>query len=76
MESIIIQPRDKKELQFFIELAKRLGVKIRTYEELEDESLLKNMEKNKLAGKVDKSKVIDTLYNILNEDKPAYNNEG
>ena len=72
MESIIIQPKDKKELQFFLELAKRLGVKIRTFEELEDESLLKNMEKNRQSGKIDKNEIIDTLNNIINEDNPEY----
>ena len=75
METLIIKPRDKAELNFFIELAKRLGVKTKTYEEIQDEQLLKAMEENRKTPKTEKEKVINTLHNILNEDQPPYENE-
>ncbi len=76
MDTLIIKPRDKAELNFFLELAKRLGVSIKTYDEIQDEQLLKAMEENKETSKTDRKKVMDTLHNILNEDNPPYKNEG
>lgn len=76
METIIIQPKDKEELNFFLELAKRLGVKTKTYDELQDEQLFTAMVKNKETGKTDRKKIMDTLHNILNEDQSPYKNEG
>ena len=75
METLIIKPRDKAELNFFLELAKRLGVKTKTYGEIQDEQLLKAMEENRGTSKTDRKRVIDTLHNILNEDQPPYENE-
>ncbi len=74
METIIIRPKDKAELNFFLELAKRLGVNITTFEELQDELLLKLMEENRKTGKTDRKKVMDSLHNILNEGQPPYKN--
>ena len=76
METLIIKPRDRDELNFFLELAKRLGVKTKTYEEIQDEQLLKVMGENKKTPTIERQKVISTLHNILNEDQPPYNNEG
>ncbi len=75
METIIIQPKDKAELKFFLELAKRLGTKYKTFDELQDQQLLYAMEENLKTEKTTKSSVIKTLHNILNEDQPPYNNE-
>jgi hypothetical protein len=72
METIIIHPKDKAELKFFLELAKRLGTTIKTFDEWQDEQLLKDMEENIKTGKADKSKVLSTLHNILNEDQATY----
>ncbi len=72
METIILKPKDKDELHFFIELAKRLGVKIQTLEDLLDEQLLKSMEENRETPKTSKQSVLNTIQNILNEDKASY----
>ncbi len=72
METIIINPRDKDELNFFLDLAKRLGVSAKTYEDIQDEQLLKVMEINRKTPKTDKQKVLDTLNNILNEKQEDY----
>jgi len=76
MEKIIIQPKDKAELNFFLEPAKRPGVTIKTYDEVQDENLLIDMEENRKTEKTNKKKVMDTLLNILNEDRAHYENEG
>jgi hypothetical protein len=72
MEAIIIKPKDKSELNFFLELAKRLGVSAKTYEEMQDEQLLKAMEINRKTSKTDKKKVLETLNNIMNEKQQDY----
>jgi molybdenum cofactor biosynthesis enzyme MoaA len=72
METIILKPRDKDELNFFLELAKRLGVRAQTIEEMQDEQLLKAMEENRKTPKTTKKSVLDTIQNILNEDKAPY----
>lgn len=72
MEAIIIKPKDKNELDFFLELAKRLGVSAKTYDEMQDEQLLKAMEINRKTPKTDKKKVVETLNNILNEKQQDY----
>jgi len=72
MDTIIISPRDKEERNFFLELARRMGVKARTFEDLQDEQLLEAMEKNKNTPITDKENVLDTLQSILNEDKEDY----
>ena len=72
METIILKPRDKDELNFFLELAKRLGVRAQTIEEMQDEQLLKAMEENRKTPKTTKKSVLDTIQNILNEDKATY----
>lgn len=72
METIIIKPKDKAELNFFLELAKRLGTTVKTYEEMQDEQLLKTMDENKKTPKTDKKTVLDTLQNILNDKQAPY----
>lgn len=72
METIILKPKDKEELNFFLELAKRLGVKTQTLEDLQDEQLLKSMEENRKTPKTSKKYVLDTIQNILNDDKASY----
>ena len=72
METLIIRPRDKAELKFFLDLAKRLGISAKTYGEMQDEQLLKAMEQNMETPKISKKKVLDTLQNILNEDQESY----
>ena len=73
METLIIKPKDKAELNFFLDLAKRLGTTAKTYEEMLDEQLLKAMEQNMKTPKTDKMKVLDTLQNILNDEQAPYN---
>lgn len=76
METLIIHPKDKAELNFFLELAQRLGTSIITIDEWNDEQLLKAMEENLTSGETDKENVLNTLNNILNEDQPPHGNEG
>ena len=73
MDRIVIDPRDKEEMNFFLELAKRLGVNAKTYEDIADEELLKMMEKNKRTPYADNQEIKDTLNNILNEQQDDYN---
>ncbi|WP_167607475.1 hypothetical protein [Maribellus sediminis] len=75
MDSIIIHPRDKKEFNFFVELAQRLGLEINTTSDVIDAQLLADMETNKKTGYVAKEKVLSTIQNILNEQKTDYKNE-
>ncbi len=56
MDSIIIQPRDQEELNFFLELAKRLGLQVKSYDDLKDEQLLAHMEKNKKSSLIEKKR--------------------
>jgi len=72
MESIIIKPRDKKEFNFFVELASRLGVEIKTTKDVADEELLAHMEKNKNTPYIEKEKVLKTIQQILNEEQTDY----
>lgn len=72
MESLIIKPKNKAELNFFLDLAKRLGANAKTYDEMQDEQLLKAMEQNMKTNKIDKMKVLDTLQNILNDEQAPY----
>jgi len=67
METLIIKAKDKSELAFFLELAKRLGVVAKTIDDVEDEMLLRAMENNKHTPTVDKSLVMETIHNILND---------
>jgi hypothetical protein len=67
METLIIKPKDKDELNFFLELAKRLGAKAATIESDADERLFQTMEKNKKTPKVSRQKVLDTIHKIINE---------
>jgi len=73
METLIIKPKDKAELNFFLELAKRLGTQVKTYEEMQDELLLEAMQTNMKTPKTSKKKVLDTLENILNDEQAPYN---
>ena len=47
METLIIKPKDKADLNFFIELAKRLGAETSTIKDDADERLFQSMENNK-----------------------------
>ena len=67
MESIVIKPKDKAELNFFLELAQRLGTNIATFENDADKRLLKAMEYNSKTPRVSKEKVLDTLHKIIEE---------
>jgi len=67
METIIIKPKDKADLNFFLELAKRLGAKTATIESDDDQRLFQAMENNKKTIKVSRSKILDTLHQIINE---------
>ena len=67
MENIIIKPKDKDELNFFLELAKRLGAKSAIIEGDADERLFKAMEKNKKTPKVSRQKVMNTIHQIIKE---------
>ena len=67
MESIVIKPKDKAELNFFLELAQRLGTNIATFENDADKRLLQAMEYNSKTPRVSKEKVLDTLHKIIEE---------
>ena len=67
MENIIIKPKDKAELNFFLDLAKRLGTKVATYEDNADDRLYQAMENNNKTPRISKQKVFETLHQILNE---------
>lgn len=67
MEHIIIKPKDKAELNFFLELAKRLGTKASTIESDADERLFQAMEINSKTPKVSRQKVLATLHQIISE---------
>ena len=67
METLIIKPKDKAELKFFLELAKRLGTKTATVDDDADERLFQAMEKNKKTSRESNQKVMDTLRQIINE---------
>lgn len=67
METLIIRPKDKAELNFFLELAKRLGAKTSTIESDADKRLFQSMEKNKKTSKVSRQKVLDTIHQIIKE---------
>jgi hypothetical protein len=67
METIIIKPKDKSELKFFIELANRLGIDVITEESDADEWLFQAMEKNKKTSKIDKTAVVETIQKILED---------
>jgi hypothetical protein len=68
MEALIIKPKDKAELNFILELTKRMGIKSATIESDADERLFQAMEKNKNTPEVSRDKVIDTLHHILNDE--------
>ena len=65
METLIIKPKDKADLNFFIELAKRLGAEIFTIKDDTDERLFQSMEINKKTPKVSRQKVMDTINKII-----------
>jgi hypothetical protein len=67
MENLIIKPKDKAELNFFLELAERLGAKAATIESDADERLFQAMERNKKTPKVSRQKVLDTINHIIKE---------
>jgi hypothetical protein len=72
MDSLIIKPKDQAELNFFLELAKRVGAEVQTYEDIQDSELLLAMEANKGTPKIDKQAVLDILHTILNEQQADY----
>ena len=65
METLIIKPKDKADLIFFIELAKRLGAETSTIKDDADERLFQSMENNKKTPKVSRQKVMDTINKII-----------
>jgi len=65
MDTLIIKPKDKADLNFFIELAKRLGAKATMIESDADERLFQSMENNKKTPKVSQQKVLDTINKII-----------
>ncbi|WP_320167901.1 hypothetical protein [Mangrovibacterium marinum] len=75
MEAIIIQPKDQDDLKFFVEMAKRLGAKFKTLDELQDEQLLSRMLQNAETNEIAKSDVIATLKSMANEDPSPYNED-
>jgi len=65
METLIIKPKDKADLNFFIKLAKRLGAETSTIKDDADERLFQSMEINKKTPKVSRQKVMDTINKII-----------
>ena len=72
MDAILITPKNKDEYRFFLELAKRLGVKAKSFEDIQDEQLLDIMEENRKTPFTDKESIINTLNGILNEPEEGY----
>lgn len=72
MEPIIISPRDDAERNFFLELAKRIGAKVTSLEDINDVELLKVMQENKNMPMADKNDMLHTIKSILNEDLEEY----
>lgn len=73
MDSLIIKPKDQAELDFFLELAKRVGAEVHTLEDIQDRELLDAMEANRQTPKIDKQEILNTLHTILNEPQADYN---
>lgn len=67
MENIIIKPKDKDELNFFLDLAKRLGTKAMTIESDADERLFQAMENNSKTTRISRQEVLDKLQQIISE---------
>jgi threonine dehydrogenase-like Zn-dependent dehydrogenase len=67
METLIIKPKDKAELNLFLELAKRLGARTTTVVDDADERLFQAMENNKNTPIASRKKVLDTLHQIIKE---------
>ena len=67
MENIIIKPKDKDELNFFLDLAKRLGTKAMTIESDADERLFQAMEYNSKTPRISRQEVLDKLQQIISE---------
>ena len=65
METLIIKPKDKADLNFFIELAKRLGAETSTIKDNADERLFQSMEINRKTPKISRQKVVDTINKII-----------
>jgi hypothetical protein len=67
MESLLIKPKDKEELNLFLELAKRLGTNVFTFESDADKRLFQAMEENSKTALVSREKVLGTLQQILDQ---------
>ena len=72
MESIVLKPKDRDEMNFFLELARRMGIPAFTFDAYQDELLLDAMEENRKTPKTDREKVLNTINQILNESPAPY----
>ena len=61
MESIVIKPKNKKNLQHFIKLAEELEVEIHSFSEHNDLALLNKMHNNFNSPKINKEDVLNTI---------------
>jgi hypothetical protein len=65
MKTIIIEPKDNNEFEFFFELAKRLGANVRVYEEEAPKLSSLNPEEETTENKKPDNIVLDTISEIL-----------
>jgi hypothetical protein len=65
MKTIIIEPKDNKEFEFFFELAKRLGANVRIYEEETQNPPILNSTEEKGEDSKSANIVLDTISEIL-----------
>ena len=76
MTAIVISGQNKVDLKIIIELAKRLGVNVKTLsdEEILDLGLLKAMEEGKNTEFVSRDKIIGQAFIIYWSWDPSYSN--
>lgn len=63
MNGLIITPTKKEDIKLFVDLARRMGVKVRTVsdEDLLDFGLLKAMEEGRKTSFVSRDRILKTL---------------
>ncbi len=72
MDALLINPRDEEEMNFMLEFIKRMGLKFRKLDDIEDDLLLSVMEENRKSPLITKQSMLNTIDNILNEDAEEY----
>lgn len=68
MDAIIIKTKNKNELHFYGELAKRLGADYSLIENLEDGYRIQNNDKNIFVPDIDKQQIIEKITEIISKN--------